>query len=187
MHPSLLVAVVLALMLSGCASSGWLSPESAALLRNPPPQTVAKIRAVTPAALRWYGDVEARYWPLGLPLSDKYRAFARRVGIGDPEKVRVLGVSTFPLPADPALRRLARKLDFASVYTRARTFGHVILTQPGFETDDRTITHELVHIAQFERLGRDRIIPRLLLELDLLGYSSAPLENEAYRLEREGL
>ena len=62
-----------------------------------------------------------------------------------------------------------------------RTQGYAILLKPEFANSRRLISHELVHVAQYERLGGIAPYARqYLVEMLALGYSRAPLEQEAY-------
>ncbi len=62
------------------------------------------------------------------------------------------------------------------------TLGWVVFVHPSYATDDRLMFHELVHVVQWEAVGRLRF---LLLYMDGVlrwGYRDCPLEAMAYAL-----
>ncbi len=59
------------------------------------------------------------------------------------------------------------------------TAGHGILLGIRYANNPRVLTHELAHVAQYERLGTRAFATRYLTELLSVGYFAAPLELEA--------
>ena len=100
------------------------------------------------------------------------------VAIADPR--HVAEVTTIPRPSQPQLRAACDAIDFLTPATRGLTLGHGIFIRSDCWRDRLLIVHELVHSAQYERLGG--ILPflrRYLFECLTVGYSTAPLELEA--------
>lgn len=156
-----------------------MSQELAAL-DAPPAELGAWIDGLLPRALGWYDTAEAGLLPRGRPLSDAEAAIARRLGVADPARVRVVVLDEFPLPDDPQLLALARRHGLGGRQEGGRTMGQAVLLKPRVAADPVVLAHELVHVAQQERMGRAAFLRRYLLELQMLGYARSPLELEAY-------
>ena len=62
--------------------------------------------------------------------------------------------------------------------------GTVIFLKPKYQTSRSILAHEMVHIAQIERLSLQGFISRYLTEVEMVG-DSAPLEAEGYRKMRK--
>jgi hypothetical protein len=122
--------------------------------------------------------------PRGRRLTADESEVAKRVGVQHPERVQILVLSDFPLPDDPGLAGEIRALGFGSPRAGGRSMGYAILIKPQYEKQSWLLAHELVHVAQRERLGTDMFIRRYLLELRVFGYARAPLELEANKLMR---
>lgn len=150
-------------------------------LETPSLYVIDKIERLFPMALNWYQSVEVEYINQGRPLSEPEITIARKLGIASHESVRVVVLESFPMPRDAELLAEAQRFGFGSMNERGRTNGYVIMLKPAIAQDATVISHELVHVAQIERLGRDVFVKRYLLELEVLGYARSPLELEAYR------
>jgi hypothetical protein len=61
----------------------------------------------------------------------------------------------------------------------ALTAGRGIYLQAAIADDPVVIRHELVHVRQYERLGRQLFLKRYIRECLVEGYVGAPLEKEA--------
>jgi len=84
------------------------------------------------------------------------------------------------MPTDPQLRAAAETIHFLSPETRGLTLQYGILLRWDCWRERPLIAHELVHSAQYERLGG--ILPFLrqyLVECLTIGYANAPMELEA--------
>lgn len=147
-------------------------------LASPPAKVTQEIERYLPRLLGWYAKAEVELLPQGRPLKAAELAIARVLNIHQPDKVRIVVQESFPLPDDAELRREAEASGMGS--EDARTMGYAILLKPYLHEDPAVIAHELVHIAQHDRLGREAFLRRYLTELEVLGYEAAPLEVEAY-------
>lgn len=163
------------------------SPAELAALDDPPPAVEAKLDAMMPLVLPWYRGVETALIDKGAPLTEKQIAFARTVGVKDPASVRVLVTDTFPMPSDPRLQTILKGYGLGGGFEGGRTHGHLILLKPKYAKGDMVVSHELVHVGQFDRLGWEAMARRYLTEIEMLGYTRAPLELEAYARQRERL
>ncbi len=173
--------LVLCLALGGCTIVRAPTAEELAALEDPPPTVTAKVDALLPRALAWYDSVEAELLPQGRVLTEREREQARRLGVVQPERVRVVVLETFPMPEDPELLEAGRAYGLGSRYAGGRAMGYVIMLKPKYANDSTILAHEFVHVGQHDRLGRKAFLRRYMVELEMLGYARAPLELEAYQ------
>jgi len=114
------------------------------------------------------------------PLTPAQLTDARKIGVVHPEKVRLLAVPTVPRPEHPTLRAAADATQLISPYTAGLTLRYGIFIRVDCWGDRRLVFHELVHTAQYERLGGvQSFLRQYLFECLTIGYPAAPLEQEA--------
>ena len=157
-------------LLAACSSAKPTAKELA-LIKNPPPNTQAKIDALIPVALKWYDDVERTLYTKGRVLSSAEKRQAIEFGIKNPNKIRVVILEKFPEPNNQTVN---------NHFEGARAMGNIILIKPRHKDNSVILCHELVHIAQIDRLGLKQFLKRYAMESEVLGYSRSLLENEAY-------
>jgi len=98
-----------------------------------------------------------------------------------PERVRLLAADRIPTPTDPALA--AEGLGFLGAATLGLSLRYGIYMQRDCAHERPLIVHELVHTAQYERLGGfEPFLTQYLLECVDPGYPLGALEQEALRL-----
>ncbi|WP_374403792.1 hypothetical protein [Niveibacterium sp.] len=173
------------LLLAACGGEQWvrLSPEEQQKLATPGIRINAIAEQATPVIADLLAATEAEVLINGRPLSEAELAMAQTLGIAAPQKIRIEVRRRFPMPEDPRMANAARELGliFGTDDEAGRTQGYAILLKPEFANSRRLISHELVHVAQYERLGGIAPYARqYLVEMLALGYSRAPLEQEAY-------
>lgn len=130
----------------------------------------------------WILRHEALIRRQGRPLHGAEKDFARRIGLSTPEHVRLATVDRIPLPAGWLLKFVARFSRVILSNPVALTAGWGIYVQASAGDDPVIIRHELVHVRQYERLGRQVFLRRYIGECLVEGYTGAPLEKEARRL-----
>jgi hypothetical protein len=176
------VGMLLALgaLLAGCR--GALKPDAVEMLSldQPPAAVRLKLERFYPRVRAWYDAVEARCLPLVRPLTAREMDDARRLGVLRPQDVRVAVLDAFPMPEDAELRAEAERHGLGSRAEAGRTMGHAILLKAWALDAPTVLRHELVHVAQMDRLGREGFLRRYLMELEMLGYARSSLELEAY-------
>jgi hypothetical protein len=177
--PSVLTqGIWLAVALTACANAP--DPSRAPCLENPPQVHLpSRMEPLVPAMLDWYNRTEAGLLDRGRVLLPQELAMARDIGVAHPDRVRVVVAETFPMPEDPALRREAARLGLDTLPVSGRAMGYVILLKPDVAGQPTVLAHELTHIAQMERLGREVFLRRYFAELAEAGYACSPLEREA--------
>ncbi len=112
-----------------------------------------KIAHLAPLALAWSKAQEALILRYGFPLGATQVDDARRAGVQDPERVRLLVVDRIPLPDDPDLAEAAGRAQIITTASRAVTVGHGIILRADSWKDRELLIHSLVHVAQCERSG----------------------------------
>ena len=153
-------------------------------LDSPSAEVIAKIDQIFPHAFAWYESLEADYCGQGRVLSTEEIEFARRVGVANPESVRVIILETFPMPTDADLLAEALRFGYGGPREGGRTVGYVIMLKPQVAHNSTVLAHELVHVSQVDRLERKGLMRRYLIEMAVVGYARSPLELEAY--EKQG-
>jgi hypothetical protein len=81
---------------------------------------------------------------------------------------------------DSALLVEAKKYGLGSVTEGGRSIGHLVLLKPWVVAHQEVLNHELVHVAQMDRMGQEAFLRRYLIELEMMGYARSPLELEAF-------
>ena len=118
----------------------------------------------------------------GSRLSMQQLEDAARVGVQEPDRVRVRVVETVPPRLPRLLRKLAARLGLGPATTAGMALGHGIYVRADQYGRRELLAHELVHTAQYERLGFGRFLKEYLRECLADGYPCGKLEAEATRL-----
>ena len=132
-----------------------------------------------PVATWWVTRQEQRILASGKELSAAEKKWAREVGVVDVEKVRLLFVREVPLPGSPLINYFARLFKYPlSPIGLAARYGIYLNSES--RNDPSLLVHELVHTAQYERLGGIREFLQLYMEQCMKdGYWNAEMEHEA--------
>jgi hypothetical protein len=115
----------------------------------------------------------------GKSLSGAECDLARRVGVTHLEDVRILSVGEMPLPNHPRIKQLAQQLGLLTSNTSGLTAVHGVILRLDCTNNPRLLTHEFVHVEQYERLGTKGFLREYILQLNKYGYQNAPFELEA--------
>ena len=152
-----------------------LTAKERALVNNPPQKTLKEIDVILPIALQWYEKVEKSLYDKGRSLSTAEKKQAFSLGVKNPNNIRVVVLEKFPEPNNQTVNNHVEG---------ARAMGNIIMIKPQHKNNSVILCHELVHIAQVDRLGLKQFLTRLAVEKKILGYSKSMLENEAYALQQ---
>jgi len=137
-----------------------------------------------PRAVAWARSQRDASLEAGRPLLAGEIELARRVGVENPERIRLHVVDEFPRPDDVELRRVADHLGFFSPGMIGLTLGHAVLVGTAHRRSERLLRHEFRHVHQFELAGSfDAVLATYLAEIVDHGYPDAPLEIDARRHE----
>jgi hypothetical protein len=122
-----------------------------------------------------------------VPLAPRQVADARRAGVHDPARVRVLVVDRIPLPDDPELADAARHAQIITDASRAVAIGYGIIIRADSWQNRELLLHQLVHVAQCERAGGlEPFVSEYLFDRrSSRDFSLGALEEEARSLARE--
>ena len=132
---------------------------------------------IAPATARWAADQERHILAEGQPLNPEALACALELEITAPESIRVLEVKSVPLPAPRPLVKLATRWGIPVFEPAGMALGRGIYLLDGHS---RILRHELVHVAQYQRLGGiEPFMRKYLTECLVHGYLDSPLEVEA--------
>jgi hypothetical protein len=142
---------------------------------------------LSPLAYQWAKAQEDFVLARGAPLSPRLTADARRAGVQDCSRVRVLVVERIPLPDHPELAEAARRTGIITHDTRCIGFGHALIIRADSWGDRELILHNLVHIAQYERSGGlEQWVQQYLSDRQTCdAFTIGSLEEEARGLARE--
>ena len=133
-----------------------------------------------PLATNWAAAVERRILREGVPLSEQGLADARSLGVRETERVRLLALDSVPTPTDLTLKTAVAAIQFLTPATRGLALRYGIFVRSDCWGERRLIAHELVHTAQYERLGGIRpFLRQYLTECLTVGYPAGPMEQEA--------
>lgn len=144
------------------------------------PLSPEHLEELLPLAASWAEEEEKRILADGVALTEEQLADATRVGVTQPQRVRLLMVSAIPMPEDPLLRAAGEATGLLSPFTAGLTLRYGIFVRCDFIEDRRLIAHELVHTGQYERFGSvAAFLRQYLTECVTMGYPAAPLEQEA--------
>ena len=141
--------------------------------------SLEEFEALLPRACAWVADQEAIILRGGVALTEELMADARRIGIGEPERVRLMMVEEIPAPKDERLQLAAEATGLLTAATIGLTLRYGIYVRQDFWGDRRLVVHELAHVWQYERLGGIRdFLEKYLSECVTAGYPGAPLEQD---------
>lgn len=171
------VGVLSALMISATLS-GCANPD--AMYANPPAYMVEQVQELLPAAEQFMAENQAEALEKGVALTASQLELAKRIGVQQPESVRLYYVDRLPMPTDPRLEAAARRFGYSSPFIQANTFGYGIWIEHDAKGDKELLAHELIHVRQTEQLGMEAMVRQYLMQLYIYGYRNAPLEVEAY-------
>lgn len=139
-----------------------------------------------PLAVAWAEQQENHILQNGVQLTSSQITDARLVSVVNPEKVRLLKVNQIPLPSEPSLRTAAQMTGLITANTIGLTLRYGVFIRRDFWNDRKIVVHELVHVAQYERLGGiDKFLQKYLQECIIIGYPQAPMEQEAITLSNK--
>lgn len=132
-----------------------------------------------PLAIEWAERISARAAQSGFPLSAPEEDLARRVGVRQPQEIRLSVGAELPFPEHPILQAAAIETGLLAPEMVGLTLGHAVFLRSG-HVDERLLSHELRHVAQYEAAGSiARFMPVYLSQIIEFGYNAAPLEVDA--------
>jgi len=175
------------LSISGCASNRPLTSDEFHNLQNPPATISTDVERLEPGVTGYIREAEQSGLQQGRLLYPDELELAAKIGVAHPELVRVVVTGTFPVPSDTALAaELKSRIGLGSSSTGGLTLGHAIFVTPKYANSRWLLAHELTHVGQYEERGVDRFAHDYLVQLLLVGYARAPIEQAARDNEHLG-
>ena len=140
---------------------------------------LATLPLILPKAIEWAEAQSSFVCETGQPLNEKLLAVARRVGVVQPERIRIAEVDHLPLPEDLELRNAAFATGLFSSNTVGLTLGHGVYVCHGHH-NIRLLSHEFRHVYQYEQAGSiAEFLSIYLQQLVTVGYDHATYELDA--------
>lgn len=135
---------------------------------------------ILPFAVEFAEQHETLVLRRGEPLSEARLADAKQAGVQYPEKIRIMAVDELPLPKLEEALYIAKRMGLFQSNSAALTLRYGIYLRKEFWVDRLTLVHELVHVAQYERMGGIKpFLEAYLLESLDPGYPFGRLQQEA--------
>ncbi|MDR2674419.1 MAG: hypothetical protein LBC18_06015 [Opitutaceae bacterium] len=120
----------------------------------------------------------------GLALTPELLRLAVRVGVMEPEKIRLLIVPRVPMPRSPEIRSVFTAAGLSLEHLGSITQHHAIIMREGQHRRSEIWCHELRHVAHHECFGGTRgFMTVYVQELIHFGYGLGPLEIDAKHAE----
>jgi len=152
--------------------------------RNHTRITPEQFRQYLPLAHAWVVEKERFILANGTPLSLRQMSDAKLVGVIHPERVRLLPVEQIPFPEHLTLRAAVEATRLITPHPTGLTLRYGVFIRSDCWEQRRVLVHELAHTAQYERLGGiGAFLECFLFECLAVGYPSAPMEQEAIKIE----
>lgn len=140
---------------------------------------LAVLPQLLPSAIAWAQAQADDVGTVGLPLSERGLAVARRVGVRYPEKIRIKLVDQLPMPEEAMLKQAATETGLLGPHMAGLTLGYGILICHGQDTV-RLLSHECRHVYQYETSGSiAAFFPVYLQQIATVGYDNAQFEIDA--------
>lgn len=146
----------------------------------------ALLNFALPLATAYAEEQEAMVLRDGVALTPEQCDDARRVGVKNPERVRILKVAAIPVPKELVLAKANAYVGMIGPQSTTLNFGYAIFIREDRWADRTALVHELVHVAQGERLGGiNEFVKTFLKECLTVGHANSPLEREAVELTKK--
>ncbi len=151
------------------------------------PRDQDQFERLLPRAIQWAREQEEYILAKGTSLGARHTDDARRAGVQDCSRVRMLVVDRIPLPDDEELAVAARRAHLITEASRAVTFGYGIIIRADRWHDRELLLHQFVHVAQYERCGDlETCIQQYLTDRrDCPNFTTGSLEEEAHCIARK--
>ncbi len=140
---------------------------------------LASLPEIIPHVVAWANSQSEYVQSVGTPIDEQLTHLAQRVGVREPQRIRIQVVDALPLPQEPRSRHAALSVGLLSPSAIGLTLGHSILVVRG-HLSTRVLSHEFRHVYQYESLGSiEEFLPVYLRQVAAHGYKAAPLEKDA--------
>jgi hypothetical protein len=143
----------------------------------------ALLKLILPDAITWVEYQSTFISAIGLPLNSRQMDIAKRVGVTELHKVRLLMTDRIPLPSSGVLRETGLRTGLIDPDLAGMAFGHsIVITKENLT--NRLLSHELRHVHQYERFGSiAAFMAEYLSQIISVGYEYSALELDAQAYE----
>ena len=149
-------------------------------MANLTPQQQAEIQTLFPSLVTWAEQMQTKALSEGIPLPEPLKNVATILGIKKIDQVRICQVNAIPEPDNPRIVRLAAGFGLSFSDSAGMTFSYGIFVLHSCAQDYSLLTHELVHVRQYEQAGSiKRYLEEYVRQLATHEYQNMPLETEA--------
>ena len=131
-----------------------------------------------PHVVAWVSGLETQARKSGQALTASESNLAQNVGVARPVEVRILSVPEAPPPVHPRVKQLAQQVGLLTADTWGLTAAHGVIARLDCANSPRLMAHEFVHVAQYERLGREGFLQEYIQQIAAYGYRLPPFELE---------
>jgi hypothetical protein len=139
----------------------------------------AQLPLILPLAVEWAERRASEIQTHGNGLEPANFDLAKKFGVSNPEKVKVLEVPSLPLPDNAILKEAALSTGLLGPNMVGLTLGHSIYICSG-HLSGRLLSHELRHVHQYEQHGSiSAFLSTYLEQIVTFGYEAAPMEVDA--------
>jgi hypothetical protein len=140
---------------------------------------------IMPSMAAWVDQMEQIILTRGRPLCDSEIADAITLGVKNPERVRYMIADQVPVPAKE-LAALVRQVGINDADIMGIAFRYGIFIHSDVVGKQLRLLHNLVQVAQYERLGEIQSFIREYVTACLdYGYDQSPFEIEAREKSEE--
>ncbi|HTV49360.1 MAG TPA: hypothetical protein VMG59_13060 [Phycisphaerae bacterium] len=137
------------------------------------------LQIIMPSMVAWVDQMEQIVLAHGRPLSSSEISDAVELGVVHPERVRYMIADEIPIPAKE-LAELVRQAGIADEDVMGIAFRYGIFIHSDVVGKELRLLHDLVHVAQFERLGDiQNFIKEYVTACLDYGFGRSPFEVEA--------
>lgn len=184
---ALAVLALSALVACGGAPAPMTAGDRAAL-QSPSPQVVARVDAVLDARLARQQRFDRFVRAHGRRLAGREVALARKAGVTQPDRIRILEVAH--IPRRDTDTKLMQNLNIQPPKLRrveigGLTSGYGVVLNKRYVAQDWVLAHEFAHVAQIERMGPRGFLRRVLIETYSLPGKLIPIEQEAIAISEK--
>jgi hypothetical protein len=138
-----------------------------------------ELPALFPHVVDWISYLEKQAQESGRALTPLEFNLSQTVRVAHPEEVHILSVRGIPLPSHPRVKQLARRVGLLNADTGGLTAVYGVIVRRDCSDNLRLLAHEFVHVAPYERLGREGFLQKYIQQIAAHGYQNAPFELEA--------
>jgi hypothetical protein len=137
-------------------------------------------KTLLPIAIQWAEEKYEILMKRGIKLSPLAMQDARLAGIRYPERVRVIYIHQIPRPSMGLLKLANDMMHLVTDQSTGLPISYGIYLREDCREDRAALLHEMIHVAQYEKLGGiTPFFTQYLSECLHHGYAGAPLEKEA--------